>query len=339
MFPCCSWPFSRPNVRDVSFSMRGLSNHHLSCCVNAMLQTLCATWELTDLLDRWESSGARAPGHNVPLQLKRVLSSMRSSTPQPVYHQNFLHCLEHNCIQMNVQHDADELFLSVLNLIQQQMDDKALALEIQNLYKVSVEMHLQCLECTSDKTQISFLLSLPLHIRDEYNTLEDCMASYFEHQELRGRNCCYCRQCGTKTPSKQGVKLLSLPSILRIQLKRFRNNASATQKLNCKVTFPETFDFSEIVNDAFSSEFAQRDCRYTLFAVVVHSGHAKEGHYTAFVRHIVNQCWYYTDDSHVKQTSWEEVKTAYGGGYRHTAYMLMYRRVSEAGGHQAENSA
>lgn len=45
----------------------------------------------------------------------------------------------------------------------------------------------------------------------------------------------------------------------------------------------------------------QNECKYTLYAVVVHSGYAMCGHYTAYVRHRVNQCWYYADDSRVKQ--------------------------------------
>ncbi|KAM6961725.1 ubl carboxyl-terminal hydrolase 18 [Tautogolabrus adspersus] len=310
--------------------MRGLRNQHLSCCVNTLLQTLSATWELTDLLEKWESSGVQADGQNVPLQLKRVLSAMRSEAPQHAPHLDFLYSLDRNCIRLFVQHDADEVFLSILNLIQHQMDNRALVLEIQNLYRISVEEHLQCLQCTSDQTQTSFMLSLPLHLKDDHDSLESCMASFFEHQELRGRDCCYCKQCGAKTPSKKGVKLLSLPRILRVHLKRFWNNAGTIRKLDGRVTFPETFDFSEILKEAFSSDFNQNDCRYTLYAVVVHSGYAMFGHYTAYVRHGVNQGWYYADDRHVEQVSWEQVKTAYGGRYRQTAYMLMYRRCSEA---------
>uniref|UniRef100_UPI0037E79E36 ubl carboxyl-terminal hydrolase 18 n=1 Tax=Semicossyphus pulcher TaxID=241346 RepID=UPI0037E79E36 len=330
--------FSRLTVRDLDDRMRGLRNHHLSCCVNTLLQSFSATWELTDLLDKWESSSVRAEDRNVPLQLKRILAAMRSDLPQPAPHHDFLQCLDKNCVRLNVQHDADEVFLSILNFMQQQMDDRALALEIQNLYKISVESHLQCLECTSVQTQTSFLLSLPLYIKEDHNSLESCMTSFFEQHELRGRNCCYCAQCETKTPSKQGVKLLSLPRVLCFHMKRFRNNRGSARKLDCSVTFPETFDFSEIVKEAFSSDFSQNDCKYTLYAVVVHSGYAAFGHYTAYVRHRVNQRWYYADDSHVHQASWEEVKNTYGGHNRHTAYMLMYRRGLKEEGQQPEFS-
>lgn len=330
--------FSRLILSDSDLRMRGLSNHCLSCCVNTLLQTLSATTELAELLDRWKAADVGEERHNVPLQLKKVLAAMKSDHPQPAPHRDFLQCLDRNCVRLFVQHDADEVFLAILNLMQQQMDDKSLALEIQNLYKISVETHLQCLDCDSVQTKTSYLLNLPLHIKEDHNTLGSCLTSFFEHHELRGIDSCFCPQCDKKTSSKQRVRLRSLPRILCVHLKRFRNSRGYPRKLDCTVTFPETFDFSETVKEAFSSDFAQNDCKYTLYAVVVHSGGAMCGHYTAYVCHRVSQDWYYTDDSHVNQASWKDVQSSYGGGGRHTAYMLMYRRASKEERQQAELS-
>ncbi|XP_031169328.1 ubl carboxyl-terminal hydrolase 18 [Sander lucioperca] len=327
--------FSALIMRDY-FGLRGLTNYHLSCCVNTLLQTFFATWEIGDLLDKWKA--ASVTEDSVPLQLKRVLTAMRRDHSGPVPHRDFLHSLDRNCVRLNTQHDADEVFLAILNFMQQQMDDKPLALEIQNLYKISVETYLQCSECPSVQTLTSYLLSLPLHVKEDHDSLEDCMTSFFEHQELKGINCCFCAECGKKTPSKQGVKLLSLPRILCVHLKRYRNGRGITRKLDCRVTFPETFDFSETLKEAFSTDFAQNDCKYTLHAVVVHSGSAVCGHYTAYVRNRENQGWYYADDSHMKRSSWEEVQTTYGGHHRGTAYMLMYRRGSKEEVQQPELS-
>ncbi|XP_042367507.1 ubl carboxyl-terminal hydrolase 18 [Plectropomus leopardus] len=334
-----AWIYSRfLPLRGHSSGMRGLPNYHLSCCVNTLLQTLSATWEIGDLLDMWEAAGVREESRNVPLQLKRVLAAMKSDLPRPVPHRDFLHALDRNCIRLNVEHDADEVFLSILNFIQQQMDDKPLALQIQNLFKISVENHLRCMECNSVQTLKSYLLSLSLHVKEDHDSLEGCMTSFFKHQELTGINCCFCARCEKKTPSKQGVKLLSLPPILCVHLKRFRNSRGFTRKLDCRVTFPETFDFSETLTDAFPSDFDQNDCRYTLHAVVVHSGYASCGHYTAYVRDRRNQAWYYADDSHVEEASWGDVQRTFGGNYRNTAYMLMYRRCSKEEGRRPELS-
>ncbi|XP_055009673.1 ubl carboxyl-terminal hydrolase 18 isoform X2 [Boleophthalmus pectinirostris] len=306
-----------------SSGIRGLTNYCLSCCVNTLLQTLSATWELVQLLDRWDTAHLRADDScNVPLQLKKFLVAMQSE--ESVSHRNFLHCLDRNGVQLDTQHDADEVFLFILNLIQKQMDDTILAEQIQALYKISMETYVQCVDCDSVQTKENYLLSLPLHVKEYHTSLEQCLTSFFEEHKLTGINCCFCVQCAVKTPTKQGVRLLSLPPILCIQLKRYRNHGGFTRKLSYEVTFPEMLDLSR-VHQAFSKDFSQPQCQYTLYAVVVHSGSASCGHYTAYVRHR-DMSWYYADDSHTRQVSWDKVQTSYGGELRHTAYMLMYRR-------------
>ena len=47
--------------------------------------------------------------------------------------------------------------------------------------------------------------------------------------------------------------------------------------------------------------FFQSDCKYSLYAVVVHYGGTMFGHYTAYVRDRVDKRWHYADDSHVEQ--------------------------------------
>ncbi|XP_029350982.1 ubl carboxyl-terminal hydrolase 18 isoform X2 [Echeneis naucrates] len=319
------------------FGIRGLSNYNLSCCVNSLLQSLFATSELVELLQRWDPAGSGEDRRNVPLQLKRTFADMKSDRPQTAPHRNFLHSLDQNRVRLNVQHDADEVFLSILHFIQQQMDDKALALEIQNLYKIAVETCLQCLKCSSVQTRSSYTLTLPLHVKEDEDSLEGCISSFLTEQLLTDVDSCFCEQCGAKTPSKWRLKLLSLPPILCVHLKRFRSISGETRKLDCKVTFPERFDFSEVAQDAFPPDAAKAGV-YTLYAVVVHSGFAMFGHYTAFIHHRETQRWYYANDSHVEEASWEEVQQTYGGYRRHTAYMLMYRRDSKQEGQQSELS-
>ncbi|CAL8328599.1 unnamed protein product [Boreogadus saida] len=312
---------------------RGLENYGLTCCVNALLQSFIATSELKDLLDRWDSSSVREDAlDNVPVHLKGVLGAIRDPSCRAP-HKDFLRCLDRQQIQLNVQHDADEVFLAVLNFIQQQMDDKALALEIQSLYRLSVELHHQCVECSSNQPLpgSSYLLSLPLHIRHQSsrNTLKDCLASFFELQKLSGIDNCFCDQCKTRTPFTHGHRILSLPTILCVQLQRFRYSDSGwMQKLDCSVEFQESLDFQDICSqDVFSKDFQKNEgTKYSLFAVIVHSGTAMFGHYTAFVRATTGSSWFYADDNHVGPVSWETVRETYGGRSSRTAYMLLYRR-------------
>ncbi|XP_026866908.2 ubl carboxyl-terminal hydrolase 18 [Electrophorus electricus] len=304
--------------------IRGLLNFGLSCCVNAVLQSFSATTELLELLKRWQPSGRLEEKLNVPLQLKKALCAMREQL-EPAPHRRFLDCLHHYQICWYTAHDADEVFHSILNLIEKQMSDQDLATEIKNLFKIKVEGHILCSECTYTHHVPTYFLSLPLHVREDTNTLEDCIRSFFECQKLEDGELFYCERCGEKTQSSQMFKLVSLPSILCIHLKRFRNSEGYTRKLYCEVSFPKIINIAEVLHKEHPE---MPENRYSLYAVIVHSGKAMFGHYTAYVCSLDGK-WYYTNDSCVREASWEEVQQTYRGHLgSYTAYMLLYRRAS-----------
>ncbi|KAL4660314.1 ubl carboxyl-terminal hydrolase 18-like isoform X1, partial [Arapaima gigas] len=310
--------------------LRGLENFGLSCCINALLQAFSATPKLHDLLERWTVSDTEGlvSSKNVPLQLKKVLQAMRSNTSQSAVHLDFLKCLDQNKISFCIQHDADEVFLAILNFIERQMTDKNLAQEIRCLFRVTLADHLQCMECMYSVSETTCLLSLPVPLWNGDNDLEHCLKSFFEPHDLTDEDKVYCEKCGRKQPSKQGFRLISLPPVLCLHLKRFRSSFRyAVKKLSCKVRFPQTLDFKQIVG---SEQVQKQQAQYALYAVIVHSGIAMSGHYTAYIRHGENQLWHYADDSHVCEVTWEDVKQTFGGFLcNKTAYMLMYKCVEE----------
>ncbi|XP_066580742.1 ubl carboxyl-terminal hydrolase 18 isoform X2 [Amia ocellicauda] len=239
--------------------LMGLSNYGLSCCVNSLLQSFSATQEFTELLNRWQMSDTDIPEDcNTPLQLQRLLRKMQSDKSHTAHHEDFLRCLDRNHIQLYVQHDVDEVFLSILNLIQQQISDKELAQEIKQLYKITVEQNLQCQTCFYLTKDTSYFLSLPLPISDCSNTVENCIHCFFELQDITG-NFCLCERCGERKPTKQGFKLVSLPNVLCLHLKRsgYSLRSGYTKKLNCEVKFPEVLDFQTILRRDQISESTQ----------------------------------------------------------------------------------
>ncbi|KAI4882990.1 hypothetical protein NFI96_015800 [Prochilodus magdalenae] len=244
----------------------------------------------------WQPSEDCKDHCNVPLQLKRALHAMKDQH-QPAPHCDFLECLHHNHISYHIQHDADEVFHVILNLIEQQMSDPSLAAEIQNLYKITVDGQIHCLDCTYVHHVPTFFLSLPLHLRGERNTLEECIRSFFEVQTLEDTESFYCDRCEKKQPTSQGFHIVSLPSILCIHLKRFRSENGFTRKLKCKVTFPESFDMADVLREHQETIKG----KYSLYAVVMHSGFATSGHYTAYVHCKQDKTWYYTNDNKVQQ--------------------------------------
>ncbi|KAJ8381961.1 hypothetical protein SKAU_G00027390 [Synaphobranchus kaupii] len=314
--------------------LRGLPNYGLSCCVNALLQSFSATQELLALLNRWieNDSGALEKARNVPQQLQKALQAMQSDRFLPNPHQSFLYCLDRNHIPMSVQHDADEVFISILNLIQEQMSDTELAQQIKCLYMVKLEEHLQCNECTYIQSGDTYMLSLPLPLSQGSNTLEDCFRAFFELQELDNEERCFCDRCGEKTPSKQGLKLIYLPSVVCVHLKRFHYDHGRTEKMHCEVSFPQALDFNTILKPeqvSQSSKQSRSEWQYKLYAVIVHCGTAMFGHYTAYIKPD-GDIWYHANDSRVSQMTWADVEGTFGGSKGgDTAYMLLYRRTKE----------
>ncbi|XP_067247033.1 ubl carboxyl-terminal hydrolase 18 [Chanodichthys erythropterus] len=316
-----SWNYSR------DYEVRGLFNDSLSCCINALLQSFSATTELLDILNKWNPSD-RIEQSNIPLHLKNTLLAMRdASHPSP--HRDFLNSLYRHTIRRYTQQDADEIFHLILNLIQKQMPDHCLAQEIRSLYEIKVETQVTCAHCASIQRTPTSLFSLPLAICERGNTLESCINSFFQLQNLVDGEECYCDRCDQKQPSTHELKLVSLPPILCVHLKRFRNDHGFTRKLNSKVTFPETFNtdvFATGQSENVANDSRRSDEHYSLYAVIVHLGSAMFGHYTAYIRRFQDQAWYYADDNCVQPATWADVQYTYKGSS--TAYLLLYRKES-----------
>ncbi|XP_026065224.1 ubl carboxyl-terminal hydrolase 18-like isoform X1 [Carassius auratus] len=319
--------YTRPVPMD--YDVRGLLNYKLSCCVNALLQSFSATTELLDILNKWHPSD-RTDKSNVPLQLKNILEAMRGKS-YPAPYKDFLNCLYRQAIQRWTEQDADEIFHIILSLSQKQIADAVLAQEISSLFEIKVETQVGCLNCKFIQRMPNSLFSLPLAICERENSLENCINSFFQLQKLVDSEKVYCDKCEKRQPSTYESKLVSLPPILCVHLKRFRNDDGLPRKLYNKVAFPETFS-----TGIFSAGKSEADClssdeHYSLYAVVVHKGTTVSGHYTAFIRPNQEKMWYYADDSCVRPSTWADVQGTYGGyrqRYGETAYLLLYRKKS-----------
>ncbi|XP_039523728.1 ubl carboxyl-terminal hydrolase 18 isoform X1 [Pimephales promelas] len=312
---------------DVS-EVRGLFNYSLSCCVNSLLQSFSATTELLDILNKWCPS-EEIEQSNIPQRLKNALLAMRDKS-HPAPHKDFLDSLYRHAIRRGTQQDADEIFHIILNLIQKQISDLGLAQEIRSLYEIKVETQVQCSHCSFIQREPNSLFSLPLAISEKENTLESCINSFFQSQNLVNGDKYHCNQCEQKQPSTHGLKLVSLPLILCVHLKRFRNDRGVTRKLDSKVTFPDYFKsgiFAAGQPENVANDSPRADEHYSLYAVIVHIGSAMFGHYTAYIRPVQeDQTWYYADDCSVRPAKWADVQSTYEGS--NAAYLLLYRKKS-----------
>lgn len=265
-----------------------------------------------------------------------LLEKMQSGKQKAVSPIDLAMCLSTHRVNMFIQHDAAQLFLTLWNLVKRQMKDQDLVTKLSDLYTICVQEHLACQICSSEMKRNSNMLTLPLPVLDSNShmlkTLEDCLQCFFHPEELTGHNMCFCEYCDKKTPFLQSMKLVHLPQTLTIHLKRFCFERSTNvYKLSHCLPFPQELDFNAVLTEQQSQAHGSEKAawRYEIFAVVAHSGSTNSGHYCAYIRSLTECKWYCFNDSTVCQVSWDDVKCTYGHSdlnWGQTAYLLIYMK-------------
>ncbi|XP_067106317.1 ubiquitin carboxyl-terminal hydrolase 20 isoform X1 [Osmerus mordax] len=150
-------------------------------------------------------------------------------------------------------------------------------------------------------------------------TLEDCLAAFFAADELKGDNMYSCERCKKLRNGVKYCKVLRLPEILCIHLKRFRHEVMYSFKINSHVSFPlEGLDLRPFL----AKESPSQITTYDLLSVICHHGTAGSGHYIAYCQNVINGQWYEFDDQYVTEVHEMVVQNA-------EAYVLFYRKSNE----------
>uniref|UniRef100_A0A671K4W2 ubiquitinyl hydrolase 1 n=1 Tax=Sinocyclocheilus anshuiensis TaxID=1608454 RepID=A0A671K4W2_9TELE len=140
-----------------------------------------------------------------------------------------------------------------------------------------------------------------------------CLFTFESHMGDDAWKCPHCKQM------QQGMvkmSLWTLPDILILHLKRFRQVGKRRNKLSTLVRVPISgLDMTpHVVKRSQNTDFL-----YDLYAVCNHHGGMHGGHYTAYCRNSVDGHWYSYDDSSVEIVPEEELCTR-------GAYILFYQR-------------
>uniref|UniRef100_UPI00398E4E9B ubl carboxyl-terminal hydrolase 18 n=1 Tax=Pristiophorus japonicus TaxID=55135 RepID=UPI00398E4E9B len=333
------WPYTHGKFNN---GIVGLTNRGLTCCVNALLQSFFLTPEFTSILQRWDQRREVADDRNIPYNMCRLFEQMQASMSGVVSAEIFLNCLTLNRVKAHRQHDAEELFLTVFNLLLDQLLNPEMAEEMKRLYEIKVEEFVKC-QCGKMSVKDSSMCSLPLPVVETQSRgsfkLEEALKLFFMPQDLSQNNQCYCSDCDRKCPVMQGFKLVSVPKILNLHLNRFRAPSSSwdfIRKIYSSVSFPETLNLDQlpISEKAQKCGNGQDGWHYHLYAVLTHAGNSIFGHYTVYVKSFKDSMWYHVNDSYVSQVQWEDIRKTFEGrvySWDDTAYMLLYKRVEQTG--------
>ena len=153
-----------------------------------------------------------------------------------------------------------------------------------------------------------------------------------------------------KQDAKKGIKFLSFPNVLMIQLKRFEFDHQKNQmcKIYDRFEYYDKLDLNKYIANSDNNLTQSTNELFTLHSVVVHSGNAFSGHYYAYIRpHYNDNQWYLFNDEYVKPAKEHEVfknqfggvtknwVSRYGGVFEQhylcdaSAYVLVYIKDSE----------
>ncbi|XP_066154827.1 ubiquitin carboxyl-terminal hydrolase 20 isoform X1 [Euwallacea fornicatus] len=150
-------------------------------------------------------------------------------------------------------------------------------------------------------------------------TLHDCLSAFFSTDELKGDNMYSCEKCNKLRNGIKFSKVLQLPEVLCIHLKRFRHELMYSSKISSTVSFPlKGLDMWPYLHANNTSKVS----KYDLYSVICHHGTAGGGHYTCYS--LNNGQWYKFDDQFVSKVSSERVQNC-------EAYVLCYRKVQSSG--------
>lgn len=147
-------------------------------------------------------------------------------------------------------------------------------------------------------------------------SLHDCLAAFFSRDELKGDNMYSCERCNKLRNGIKYSKVLQLPEVLCIHLKRFRHELMYSSKISAVVAFPlRSLDMRPYLHEKCSSTVTT----YHLFAVICHHGTAGGGHYTCYA--LNNGQWYEFDDQYVTAATADQVTQC-------QAYVLFYGKCT-----------
>uniref|UniRef100_A0A8C5G1F0 ubiquitinyl hydrolase 1 n=1 Tax=Gouania willdenowi TaxID=441366 RepID=A0A8C5G1F0_GOUWI len=182
------------------------------------------------------------------------------------------------------------------------------------------------------------------HLQQHSCTLDECFQLYTKEEQLAPDDAWKCPHCKQLQQGMVKMSLWTLPDILILHLKRFRQVGERRNKLSTLVRFPLTgldmaphvvkrsqsmknlgltpspASWKHSTNHHQSADMMlPHEYLYDLYAVCNHHGGMHGGHYTAYCRNSVDGQWYSYDDSSVDLVPEEEVCTR-------GAYILFYQR-------------
>eukprot|EP00927_Polykrikos_kofoidii_P048381 TRINITY_DN4266_c0_g1_i1.p1 TRINITY_DN4266_c0_g1~~TRINITY_DN4266_c0_g1_i1.p1 ORF type:complete len:1211 (-),score=249.41 TRINITY_DN4266_c0_g1_i1:146-3778(-) len=305
----------------------GLMNHGATCYMNGLLQSLFHVGEFRRIVYSIEceeqtdtpgkddvsdpSQGTEAEGRAPPLiqALQNVFYRLQTSD-QAVNCRELMKSFGWDTMDAFTQHDAQELNRLLCDRLEEQMKGTPMDGSIKRLFEGEMENYIECMDVDYKSQRNETFHDLQLNIKgergQELRHVEESLRDFTTEETLEKDNA-YEAEGHGKQRARKGIRFLTFPPVLNLQLKRFHFDLEKMEmvKLNSRFEFPRRLDLSPFASGAGA---------YLLHAVVVHSGDVNSGHYYAHIRPTLENSWYKFDDDTVTPCSeYAAIEGNFGG--------------------------
>lgn len=333
----------------------GLVNQAMTCYLNSLIQTLFMTPEFRNALYRLRiKRNGKDEILSIPYQLQKLFLKLETSSQRAVETTGLTKSFGWESGEAWQQHDVQELCRVMFDKLEETLKGTDQEDLINQLYQGEMKDYVKCLKCGHENSRKDNFLDISVDIKpfgsdDPYENLGEALKAFVTPETLSGNNQYYCEKCKSKQDAHKGLKFISFPYLLTIQLKRFTFDFNTLQrtKLPDKLTFPFEVNLNELIekedtsenvvdeknksnnneiaNDrkpscddtnnknSFQNEISKGPYIYELFSVLIHSGSAVGGHYYAYIKSFENDKWYCFNDQYVSEISKDDILKSYGG--------------------------
>lgn len=153
-----------------------------------------------------------------------------------------------------------------------------------------------CKECNEKSLVFEPYNILQLPIPDDGEIdLETCIKNFTVEEELKDKDQYKCEECKKYVDAIKKTSIWDTPTVLIIQLKRFKNTYTSTTKVRSTVKYP----LKDLSFENSCSEYYPIKHKYDLYGVIQHTGSLHGGHYIAHTKNPINNKWYEFNDDDV----------------------------------------
>ena len=320
----------------------GIKNEGATCYMNSMLQTLYSISPFKKAV--FQIPTDKDDNSSIVLSLQRLFYDLITNH-SPVSARNLINSFGWTREQIQIQHDVQEFNQLLIEEMEKKMKGTSVEGSFNKMLTGKYNNYIQCIDFDYRSEIEEKFNEIQLTVKG-YTNIYQSFDSYTAEEILDNENKYETEKYG-KQKAKKGIKFVSFPPVLFLQLKRFEYNSKKDimVKINDYFEYYNEIDLTNYVDPLILKSTKKENYLYELHSVIVHQGNANSGHYYAYIKQSNNnRDWLLFNDENVRPAdNYEIFRQNFGGqceiyknkgnqgeivsnyiNYERSAYILVY---------------